>query len=82
MSKNTIIAVLIIISLSSTIYAIYQQKEAKRLESMAVANAEMARQAMAEADAQRIEAEKQSMIAMEAMTKIEMQLKLALEKCK
>lgn len=82
MSKNTIIAVLIIISLSSTIYAIYQQKEAKRLESMAVANAEMARQAMAEADAQRIEAEKQSMIAMEAMTNAEMQLKLALEKCK
>jgi hypothetical protein len=82
MVKNIVIVVLIVISLFTTVYAIYQQTEAKRQESLAFENAERAQVIMQEAERAQEEAVRHSAAAAAAMAEIERQLKLAKEKCK
>ncbi|MEZ4944017.1 MAG: hypothetical protein R2804_00685 [Cyclobacteriaceae bacterium] len=82
MVKNIIIAVLLIISLCTTVYAIYQQTEARRQESLALANARQAEEVREAAESAQAEAANQRAAAAAAMAEVERQLKQALEKCK
>ncbi|MEQ9412442.1 MAG: hypothetical protein RIF39_01355 [Cyclobacteriaceae bacterium] len=82
MVKNIIIAILVIISLYTTVFAIYQQTEVRRQESLAVENAMKAEATMKMAEHAQAEAATQRAAAAAAKAEVERQLKLALEKCK
>ncbi|MEZ4944025.1 MAG: hypothetical protein R2804_00725 [Cyclobacteriaceae bacterium] len=82
MIKNMVIAVLIVISLCTTVFAIYQQTEAKRQEALAVAIAQQVQTIRKVAEQAQAEAATQMAAAAAAKVEVERQLELALEKCK
>lgn len=82
MIKNIVIAILIIISLCTTVYALYQQTEVKRQETLIFENTQKLNKCMVEAMEQRKIAEEMMAIAVATRVDVENKLKSALEKCK
>jgi hypothetical protein len=82
MVKNIVIAVLIVISLFTTVYAINKQTEARLQAAFAAAKAQQAKELMKVAKRAQKDAANQMAAAAVAKAEIERQLKLAREKCK
>ena len=77
MKKNIIIAILALTTIMSTVYAFYQQTEAKKMEALAKENERMAAKHADLARQQMILADEQRMIAIRNMEEAHKQRALA-----
>ena len=77
MKKNIIIAILALTTIMSTVYAFYQQTEAKKMEALAKENERMAAKQADLARQQMILADEQRMIAIRNMEEAHKQRALA-----